>query len=1428
MHGMTWLTVAVLVATAISPALGILEPSEGFPGYLVDHKAISFTPIPVPWGDESENRTLQISFIVRTLDTDGVLFTIDSINDEQFSLDLALHHSEFKLRVRIGHLFVGEYVDRTVVPDEMNIITTTLDFDNKIIKVNGITYDYEVGNIDRIDNSINVTFGNYELSKSCLNMEHITIGGNAAKLEPAIRKFHDCLFSESIVEAVEPESDDAVEAPVEIEEGNEPEPNSNLTDIVDTLNDPRIKDEDTAKKLENIEAQPELLNQPSQPVGGRPSCYSQQRTLCGPNSKGCLGTANIDNREADAPFQCQCREGYNGSRCQFSLLPRTCYEAFALNSAKVNVAGPYELDVDGSGPLLSSWALCEKNGTTVVTHNMPDNTIIRKAGNTTDNYFPISYRLFQDAQVRELIRQSASCQQRVTVDCNHSPLSFTTNSTWFVSASNSDGMIKQIGNTPDACECFSETESECAEARRCNCDSLQAGTDDGYLYGANAGITRVYALHTPYEEPESESKLTLGPLTCDGFSGAEQSNRITFTSEHGALMTLHHSPVTSLEFDFRTSREDIPSLVTFVDDVPITIGLSKGHLLNINIDKKPVWNVMSQPRLNDLRWHKIVIELIYEEIRISIDETHVFELFDVESLPSGINFGYEAEAGLGFIGCLRNIVINREPVAISTFRKSNENQFNPECPSLCYANKCEQNSRCIEHFETGTVSCECKNKYVHFGDRCEKNLNTDSEVSFHDRNIGFLEYPGNSLPANPVISTIVFSVRTDQRRALLLYAHDQSDNFVQVHLSDEYSIYLTLSNYTGDGKAEVLSCGVISNKFSEFSDMRWLQIIVERTPTRTTLSVDDEQCQILGPINPAPEDTRIKDYSSKYPEAIYPPMGQGQLEAPEPYQVLFIGGIRRPAIDDSFRKKRDRTVFYATLLPPLLGCMRGLVIGNSFVDMRKDGIRPANENAIRKGCYTDCETISCNNGGHCTYKWENRDPSMKEFTSCDCSKTSYTGSNCLKDIGVTFEGDAVLGYNFNKSHQYDLSFSPQQTIRFAFVPESLAIDGLGYRILSATFGQQNKLSVSITPLREGADRIDVVLRKPNVTLKFEGNFNDGNRHFFQASFNKRASPVFIVDAKKQYLEPTLPRISFLDVEKFEIGGQGPSDHFVNPDGSTEPIEHNYTGCISGLNIDFHQNRRTEFRPLELYLGEHPEGIFEIDPEIKLNAGNCAAFKVKGIIPTLQRDVQFPLWEAVFKPVGFTPNFTPSVNEDLGPEEGYPWWVYLLVILAILTLLFCCCLVLCCRNGKKNDKRDIPIGEGATPEKGSLLESPVDDFKVPPATAPLFDQKNGVDRPNIDDDNASSPASSLYKPSLPNSKENPDNDSLDTYAADDDDLDKVLSQGFGEERPNVMDRKTANMLEKTNPNRPASFAAPDLEAPPLPKKKLTPATVPKVD
>ena len=110
------------------------------------------------------------------------------------------------------------------------------------------------------------------------------------------------------------------------------------------------------------------------------------------------------------------------------------------------------------------------------------------------------------------------------------------------------------------------------------------------------------------------------------------------------------------------------------------------------------------------------------------------------------------------------------------------------CEDRCASMTCRNGAECRENFATGTAQCSCKYPRLHSGADCShgnflpKNkyppdINVDTSVSFHG---GFLKFEDL---ASPLTSSWLLSFRTDQSSALLLYIHDENNNFLQVSRS---------------------------------------------------------------------------------------------------------------------------------------------------------------------------------------------------------------------------------------------------------------------------------------------------------------------------------------------------------------------------------------------------------------------------------------------------------------------------------------------------------------------------------------------------------------------------------------------------------------------------------------------------------------------
>ncbi|KAH7722532.1 CRE-ITX-1 protein [Aphelenchoides avenae] len=1181
---------------------------------------------------------------------------------------------------------------------------------------------------------------------------------------------------------------------------------------------------------------------PSSDIPLELSCRPSERTLC-ENAKNCVRYRN--KTEAT----CVCKPGYGGKYCQFSLFPRNCYDAFAHGDAETGV---YEIDVDRSGPLLATFVECRKNGVTSIANNVPPRAVIRSSEDTSSKFYPVTYKLFSEAQLRALMRRSERCEQSIRYECFGAPLDFAKNMTWFDTVSGR--RMNRIGPTENACYC--RDRYGCSGDRACNCDDPnQTDVDEGVISGEDAGITAIY-VHRHH--PEGSGRITLGPLECSGDAGHAESAALTFKSRSARVSVAIKKTWTSFEFDFRTNQPDVEYLLSgFIDGngAEFHIGLSTGHRLAMTLkddtSEPRILSILSQSPLNDLKWHRIIVEVLRGEVRLSVDRLNVFAEYDFNAPATTFVFGsaIQQEDGSGFIGCVRNFYVDSELYNLASFITQQEVQmpplFSEGCPDLCGGHSCEQDSKCIEHFETMTTSCECLNRFIHFGDRCEKNVNRNSEVSFHDSTIGYLKFLDEHLEENPLNSNIVFSVRTDQKRALFVYAHDHFDNFIQVHLPDEYRIVLTLNNET-----DVRSCTVYSSKGKEFSDMRWLQIVVEQTPNRVTLSVDDEVCEIAGTHLLSQQ--RISVYAGDLEDAILPPPPAGPVVAVQPYHILFVGGVprvhrdrrlqRRDAVTEEdptehdedvalSRVKRQRIAYYVTDIPPVLGCMRGLMLGNRSINLRTDGIHPTDSDAVRSGCHNDCDLLVCHNGGHCTVHWQNYDPANREQTGCDCSKTSYYGPSCLKDTGIRFTGLSSIVFDMNDpSRRFILRESEEQTLQFAFVPASTKPKN-AQRLVTLYFTNGRELQIVLN--RNGSVNVGIVhpaVLEQTQVYTFDGNFTDGYRHFFQATFTIGRPTLVLVDAVKKYLDPSL-RLHLADVEKFYFGGAAEeSDEEAEPLEEDElfglpigtdltPEFHRYRGCMSNIDIDFHKNEYVHFRPLLYYLNTkdpYHSSVYNDPPSAdNLTETECAGFRIPGVLPTLQQNVLFPVWEAVFAPVAMP---DPVTVEPIAVDETTPWWVWLLLIILLL-LLLCCCFALCrrcCCRGSKDHHHHSPEDGGPGPVKNprdkgingypdekqplnndsgkGALPKIADNFELPPADEPLFRNEDespvAHNRPIIREKPPIPPqnrAPAMPPSNPPSNKENfsDPEDPLEDGTSGEEDDEAVLIGGYDEQRPDSL-------------------------------------------
>uniref|UniRef100_A0A915DFR5 Uncharacterized protein n=1 Tax=Ditylenchus dipsaci TaxID=166011 RepID=A0A915DFR5_9BILA len=575
--------------------------------------------------------------------------------------------------------------------------------------------------------------------------------------------------------------------------------------------------------------------------------------------------------------------------------------------------------------------------------------------------------------------------------------------------------------------------------------------------------------------------------------------------------------------------------------------------------------------------------------------------------------------------------------------------------------------------------------------KCEQN----SDVSFHDSAVGYLKYLDEHLPGNPLNTGIVFSI----------------------HLSDEYKIVLTINNDT-----QIARCTVHAKHGTQFNDMRWLQIVLEQTLDQITMSVDDEVCEITGPH--LLSQRKIDAFTGSFEGVILPPQPAGPVVAATPYYFLFVGGL--PSVQHT-RIKRDRIAYYVTDIPGLLGCMRGLMVNEASVDLRQGGIRPLDSDAVRTGCYNDCDTLVCHNGGHCTVQWQNYDPTNQERTGCDCSKTSYYGSNCLKDTGLTFTGDSSIVFDMSEPKRFFLHESVQQLLQFAFSSEAAVESAQNQHLTTIYFSDGREFHAILTKnsslklhladsqlfffggeaveLEEEEDEEDES-GEQDQDLNQEGGLK---QQFFSPD------DLLIHKRRKRNVSEAVEVIGLsLDASNVTKGETEDGLEVKQPE-----VVERYKGCMSNIEIDFQTNEAVRFRPLFYYT--KPKDIYQ----------KC--FRVPGILPSQQRTVQFPVWEAPLYSFTFEDDQLISGN-FVESDQIVPWWMWLIVLLVVwlmLMILLCCICRVCCCKRKKNRKREINKndleGKPILSNDGNPLKKKV-VIKEPPIRLVFRSQPNGTEPP----------------------------------------------------------------------------------------------------
>ncbi|KAG1674869.1 Contactin-associated protein-like 3B [Nymphon striatum] len=497
----------------------------------------------------------------------------------------------------------------------------------------------------------------------------------------------------------------------------------------------------------------------------------------------------------------------------------------------------------------------------------------REIWNGVDNAgirFNVTYRDMTEPMLKELIKSSRKCYQSIEYHCLSAPL-FLGSYTWFRSPV-SENAIYSIGSTkPGHCSCSDS--GSCKKAVNgstlpCNCDA-NSGKDDldkGMNYvDETVGITEMFFLPPSELNSNSKSLISLGALEC--LSAANQKPAVTFKTED-SFIEVPDWQKGDLSFSFKTTAHDAllfyqSSQHSSVDYLLITLVGGNSIIFHFVIKDEARNVTLNLPKyINDINWHHVIVDYAEHHVRFSIDQiSHFIDLSENE------NFGpFEGPVYIGglpkhhfqkhkeiffdlphsFQGCLRGLVMNENDVALNKFIPADSNDIVNGCVESCKPNPCENETPCKELWS----DYECDG--IEKRDDIEKTLPTEKDLKIQSQNSseGYLFRTDKSVISlsykskviDPLLtSDIALTFRTYEKKALLLFANNYLDNFVQLHFENGNTVYFTFNHQRSVIRLE--------NKIEGHFQGQTIKISVKREKDKTVLSVNDNSVSVDKPIS---------------------------------------------------------------------------------------------------------------------------------------------------------------------------------------------------------------------------------------------------------------------------------------------------------------------------------------------------------------------------------------------------------------------------------------------------------------------------------------------------------------------------------------------------------------------------------------------------
>lgn len=806
------------------------------------------------------------------------------------------------------------------------------------------------------------------------------------------------------------------------------------------------------------------------------------------------GTCKIN--ELGEP-ECDCsKTGYTGKRCHFSVYKQSCLDLYLSGQRKNSY---YLIDLDRNGPLKPIRVRCNmdediENIETILTHNLPAEYMIKRHkakdiqiditylafqhlynhdGFYNFNDSSESFKLEQNLMLQTLIGQSLYCRQQFRYDCRSAPLELG-RATWMEAPYPKVHRLTSLdGANYGKCMC-STTEKGCINpSKNCNCDSGEAfWLDDSYeLIGhEDVGLTRFVVLgqnHLEQKREQSEAdslyasqaRLTLSDLKCYRSKQHENQQEITFKTSD-AYIEVPGWRRGDISFSFRTASSP-PAIILYQlatsrnhGYIRLTLISDSRLLFEFIVNRRPrKLFLTSAHKLNNGEWQQVFIEYDSANLRLVVnDDVATVELeyndylgtFEgplfIGGAPSKYLLGDTSKRN-GFTGCFRSLRLGGNLVDLKSYLSPSMPTVIGACKPSCTKNLCQNGGKCIEYW--GSYECQCSNQIAHSGSNCEINLNTNS-LTFLTPEAYYVQVSNESNIYPPyLIKNILLNIRTYQESALILYANDHLNNFIQLHKNGtslvltynsdstivtvqvpvEEDLNLVTSSAGSLSQVDALPGSVhipevipnrrlaeiskvnltsSSEDFSKVSntsgDGQPIQVKIERHRLRTTFHVNNNFVVVEKPMILLSNYTQ-NPWLNPEQESVRPPRPKLGSKT---YSQMFLANVDE---------------YFSTRLPGFAGCIQGLSIDNQLFDFNRAHLNGEFKGDYKIGCKMHCDSLPCKNQGTCIENW------AEDRIQCKCDSTSYVGRLCDEDIAAIFNGQTSYFQYRMKSSRHDQNTS---------------------------------------------------------------------------------------------------------------------------------------------------------------------------------------------------------------------------------------------------------------------------------------------------------------------------------------------------------------------------------------------------------------------